>query len=291
MKINSELPMCMLGENNKINGIDFILHHLLQSNEEYRKFWMNRDKSRVSILDNSGYEYYIKGETVDMSKFVEDILELKPTYYILPDYLMRKESTLSSSSFFLGFHATVDSPYGTMNRFPDSKPMGVLQGNSVEDFAECMSYYKTWNDTYIIPLEAIAIPFHNGFFKEMKVDDDIVADFLDVYDEITEDHRYAMGRIQYVRDHFEELRQFKYVHFLGSHCPLEVMYYKDFESMDTAYPVKLAVERVTLGDETHKPTTLIDDFFEDELEEGVKQMIRDNVDIFATTANVFRDKV
>ena len=90
IKINSELPMCMLDKNNTYNEYDFVLFHLYVSNTEYRNYYLNQrgtNPSRLMILDNSAYEFYVKGEQLDLQEFFEAICELKPDMYILPDGL------------------------------------------------------------------------------------------------------------------------------------------------------------------------------------------------------------
>jgi hypothetical protein len=104
MLINSELPICMLDRNNDLNEYDFVLFHLYISNKEYREFyWKQRlsQPNRLMILDNSAYEFFIKGETLDMDTFVRVINELQPDMYILPDTLMNMDKTLKDTREFL----------------------------------------------------------------------------------------------------------------------------------------------------------------------------------------------
>ena len=79
------------------------------------------------------------------------------------------------------------------------------------------------------------------------------------------------------------LSQFKHVHLLGSHRPFEKFYEQDFDfikTMDTGYPVKCALEGIMLGDDYKKPSTIIDDFLDKELEDGVKERIKININRF-----------
>ena len=46
------------------------------------------------ILDNSAYEFFVKGQSLDLDKYKEAIIELNPDYYILPDTLMNREKTI-----------------------------------------------------------------------------------------------------------------------------------------------------------------------------------------------------
>lgn len=276
MKINSELPICLLNENNKINEYDFVLFHLYKSNEQYKQYYLNQrieHPDRLMILDNSAYEFYIKGDKLDPIEYRKCVCKLKPDYYILPDVLMNKEVTLKHSLKFslmiLASHQRDILMY--------SKPIAVAQGISENELVECMHIYLKKGITQV------CIPFHNSFFKEMGkyADEDIQNDFAVTYNiPINEDMLYAMGRIMFMRRNFELLKQFNHVHFLGSHCPLEKVYYKDFHTMDTGYPVKCALEGNLLFEEKSKPTTIIDDFLTDELDAETKKLIETNVDKF-----------
>ena len=57
-------------------------------------------------------------------------------------------------------------------------------------------------------------------------------------------------------------------------------YYHDFDTMDTGYPVKCALEGIMLGDDYKKPNTIIDDFLDRELEDSVKEKIKININRF-----------
>ena len=94
MQINSELPIELLCYNNEYNEYDFVLFHLMEHSVYKNYFIYQRilHPDRLMILDNSAYEYFIKGEQLDIQKFIEVINVLKPDYYILPDKLMDKEA-------------------------------------------------------------------------------------------------------------------------------------------------------------------------------------------------------
>lgn len=272
MLINSELPLCLLDKNEEINEFDFVLFHLCESNELYKRhFICNRYlyPKRLMILDNSAYEYFIKGETLDIDKFIDCIFELEPDYYILPDTLMNKKKTLNDTIKFMFKMAG----RGRCN----SKPLAVAQGETIDEMLDCLDTYKTWG------IENIALPFHNSFFKELGLhaNDDIQNDFMSVYGgPVTEDMLYAMGRIQFVRNYDHILGEFGYVHMLGSHCPLEKAYYMDYDSMDTGYPVKCAYVGDLLFEEKSKPNIIIDDFLNEDLDEEVKELMVLNVKRF-----------
>ena len=262
IKINSELPMCLLSENKRLNEYDFVLFHLYNSNPDYRIYYKNM--SRFCILDNSAYEFYIKGKELDMDLYKEAINDLMPDLYILPDVLMDKDKTLELSKRFL------DKPIDNLK----SDPMGVLQGNTPEEMIECFKEYKK------LGIRAIAIPFHNSFYTDYKVDGDIKEFFSEQFRRITKDHLYAMGRVQFMRDHKDLLEDMCHVHILGSHCPIEKVFYGNFQTMDTGYPVKCGIAGERLFEEKEKPNIIIDDFMSTDLSPITKNLIIDNVEKF-----------
>lgn len=272
---NSELPLCMLEDNVKLNDFDLVLYHLFESNERYKQYYLNIRKQypeRLMILDNSAYEFYIQGKVCDFDKLVECIILLKPNYYILPDTLMNYSETISKSSNFLNkYNEVID--HKTNGK---SRPMAVLQGNCIEEFEQCI-------DKYIdLGIKAIAIPFHNSFYCDLWNGYDMHP-FLKVYKQVNKDIEYAAGRVHLIKKINAHIgSHFEWIHMLGSHCPYEkyVVNESVVNSMDTGYPVKCGYEGYLLGQEPQKPNIIIDDFFEEDLSEQQKTIIAQNVKIF-----------
>ena len=272
MKTNCELPFSMFKYNIQLNDIDFVLFHLYKTNPDYRKYYNEiriSNPDRIMILDNSAYEFYIKGETLDLSEFHDAIEKLNPTYYILPDVLMDKNKTLTYVKNFLKSYSVNC----------DSKPLAVAQGIVEDELLECLKEYKKMG------LKNICIPFHNKFFcddgyKENRNINSLKELFLSKYDHLTVDIRYAIGRVDFVQRNKELLKSFDYVHFLGSHCPFEKVFYGNFNSMDTGYPVKLGYCGQILGYEHEKPNIIIDDFFYENIAPEVETIIIENILIF-----------
>ena len=109
---------------------------------------------------------------------------------------------------------------------------------------------------------------------------DIYNDFEENFGTLTLDHKYAIGRVQFLRNYGELLKDFKHIHILGSHCPLEKIYYNDFQTMDTGYPVKCGVAGYKLFEEPSKPNIIIDDFMDEEFSTCAKDLIISNVEQF-----------
>ena len=332
ININCELPLGMLKTHNtKLNDMDFVLFHLFQHYpDSYGKYYLdlrksknNSDNRRIMILDNSAYEFYIKGEELDWDAYINTIYKLKPDYFILPDTLMNYQKTMEETTSFL----TIDyaNEIKELKEKYNIQPMAVLQGNSTLDFLNCIMSYAD------LGIKSIAIPFHNSFLADDygKVSDIDWLDFskynLDlpknqkiekvesenrkemdgstkIVDKLVDklDNNYARGRINWVHRYYHFLnRFFDYIHLLGSHNPGEINFYKDLKknssgdllisSMDTGYPVKLAVDSYLkssgkkiekLGKEKNKPEIIIDEFFDKKLDTKVIKGIEDNVEIF-----------
>lgn len=270
MLINCELPISMLQMNDELNDFDFILLHLMLSDPGYRDYYMSRvGNGRATILDCSAYEFYVKGQDVPLGEYRDVIEKLHPTAYILPDKLMDKERTIVQSI-----------PFAESMKYNASLPIGVLQGNSVDDFVQCAMRY------YSAHIRCVAIPFHNTFFKGIDLPSafDAFTRLSQYYDTDTkammvEDIQYAAGRYSTVQSIRCVLRQFDYVHLLGSHCPFEKALYTDglIKSMDTGYPVKCGIAGYTLGKEPGKPNIILDDFLNDDLTDNQVKRIRNNI--------------
>lgn len=275
IKISCELPLDMLSDNYNLNDYDLVLFHLYISNESYRRYYQSMrvvHPNRVMILDNSAYEFYIKGETLDLKKYKSIIEELNPTYYILPDKLMDQKETLRIVKEFF-------EKYSPNTK---SKPMGVVQGYTEGEMIECIYTYRTKFPN----IDSLCLPFHNSFFKEYPRDSQLQNEFADIYnldtiDDLTEDMYYAMGRINFIHNNHALLDDFDYVHLLGSHCPFESSFYGDsrINSIDTGYPVKLGIEHKILGSERNKPNIIIDDFLDKKLTSLEKRLIQTNIRI------------
>lgn len=301
MLINSELPVCMLDACNvEVNDYDFILYHLFRSNDVYKDYYkgllmdrgdtLNPNFPRISILDNSAYEFYVKGQELNMDEFVKTITELGPSHYILPDVLMDMDKTIQLSKQFLEKYTDeINWVHPTVS----PEPIGVVQGNSIWEFYKCLQTYKE------LGIKNIAIPFHNRFYADSHEGQHMTESrrqltdiILDVYDTgITEDHKYALGRATVIDELRFELETFEFVHLLGSHCPYEAAVHNWVNTMDTGYPVKLALTGTMLGYESHKPDIIIDQFIGRDLPKSMCELICTNVNIFKQISQGKIDKI
>lgn len=274
MLINSELPLTMLKENKSLNEYDFVLFHLYQQYPEYRDYYKEMRRSnpkRLMILDNSAYEYFVKGETLDQEAFVSAILDLMPDFYILPDTLMDKDKTLKDSFEFLEKYEVRIIQSHPPRPLNVPKPLAVAQGNSEDELFDCLLKYKEAG------IRQVALPFHNSFYKEIYADHSS-ASWRIKFGVLTDDHRYALGRIQFVQHARLLLKKFEHVHLLGSHCPYEKLWHPDcIKTIDTGYPVKCGIEGHELFREPSKPNIIIDQFMTVPLTDQQRELIISNV--------------
>ena len=277
IKICSELPLEILKTDNlRYNDYDFVLFHLYESCLEYKQYYLNMRKEhphRMMIFDNSAYEYFVKGEVLEIPKYIKAIIELKPDIYIVPDKLMDTEATLGLNDMFFWTWSDMlhDAEIESEDWFWNikSRPMAVVQGNTSEDMTRCLIEYYYNNCSGETPIEYIAIPFHNSFFADM-------------YDSGNKDEDYAMGRRKWFTENIGLLRLFQHVHLLGSHMPKEKSWYHEgiVKTFDTAYPVKCAIANWPLENEPEKPNIIIDDFLNAKLTNTQKMLIDLNMQKF-----------
>lgn len=154
MNISHEVPLALLNESRFFNDFDYALVHLLDANEQYRKYYMNAvNEGRTVYLDNSLYEL---GKAFDPKKYLEWIIELRPTYYIIPDTFWDTEATMKQAmNWILNFAPKV----------PDGvKTIGVCQGSCYEDIKRCYKFMSTLVDMVAFTFK-FPIKFPNNFVE------------------------------------------------------------------------------------------------------------------------------
>ena len=217
IKISHETPICMLNESVMFNDYHYILFHLLDKYPKYKEFFLTNEYQMDSILDNSAYEFFVKGETLNIDTFAKSVEEMEPTYYILPDKLNDYLTTMKYIDEW-------DKKYFDL----PGKRMGVVQGNSLSEFVSC---YKEIKDR----VDKIGISFGYRFLMDL-VPDIIIKN---------RSYHYCMslGRINLLN--FMEMNKLidykKEHHLLGCYLPAEFEYHKHrfyIDSIDTAVPIK-----------------------------------------------------
>ena len=293
--LNSELPISMLDRNNEVNDLDFVLFYLWEKYPEYKEFWLKNKKEhpeRIVIFDNSAYEFYHGGDIFWEGGFVEAIKELEPTYYIIPDELMNKATTLYNFKKWKDIDGC------------KSKKMIVPQGKS---FFEWISCYKEM--CAIGDFDMIGIPFHNDFFYDLGLgiamgDRRCTNTYRSTilhrcYEEDDKDYLYALGRsalLMYMADKDLVLKDKKY-HLLGTHhwnemksigytSQIDSSIYNFIYSADTSYPVQRGIALKDLEVLSPKDNIPVTSFINKELDQETQTMILQNIKKFHSYVEV-----
>lgn len=145
MLISHEVPIEMLEQSKSFNDYDYCLLHLIYEYPQYKEFYKN--SKRKVLLDNSLYEL---GDALSNDKLASGVLEINPTWYVIPDCLNNKDITIDRFERFVKDYS-----------YLPGLRIGVVQGNTVEDFIECYKFMSANADK-------IAIPFDSKAFEEFR---------------------------------------------------------------------------------------------------------------------------
>ena len=219
MKVSHEVPLSLLQESRNFNDYDYALVHLFPEQREYYNFFTEslRRYGRKVILDNSIFEL---GTAYDHGEFVEWILRLRPTEYIIPDVLEDSDKTVRNGLDFTREYR--DLP---------GKSIGVVQGHTYSELVWC---YKNLDKN--VNVDKIAISFDYSFYQNLFPNTNKYISFM-------------LGRISLINRLLKDgvINHNKPHHLLGCGLPQEFIYYKgmDFiETVDTSNPVVHAIKGI-----------------------------------------------
>jgi len=140
IKVSHEVPIKLLDYSRIFNDYDYCLVHLLDQKPEYKKYYQSSKLyDREVLLDNSIFEL---GKAFDSDKFAEKVVEIEPTYYIVPDSLQNCEETISNWKSFTT----------TYNDLPGLK-IGVVQGNTWRELKYCYQFMNEHADYIAISFD------------------------------------------------------------------------------------------------------------------------------------------
>jgi hypothetical protein len=207
--IAHEAPIPILKDVQRVTDYDYALVHLFEKHQEYKDFFVNavRDGREV-LLDNSIFEL---GVAFDSEKFAKEVLDLKPSYYIVPDVLEDGFKTVQSFERFI-----MDYP-----RLPGLK-IGVVQGRTYDELVECYKYMSEMADY-------IAISFDYSYYLMSGLGK-------------TKLERWCYGRAKFIGDLLNAgiWNREKPHHLLGCSLAKEFANYwqvENIRSVDTSNPV------------------------------------------------------
>ena len=261
MLISHEIPKCLFEKSLDFNDYDYDLVHLFDKDEEYLKFYMDCVKAgRHVLLDNSIFEL---GEAYDNDSFAKWVEILKPTEYIVPDALEDVEKTMKQ----------MEEWNRTYKNIPGKK-IGVVQGKTPEEIADCYMYMDQHAD-----VDKIAISFDYSVYEEI----------------VTHTNKYMswmLGRSTMLANLLKAgvINTNKPHHLLGCGLPQEFALYHDYkwiESVDTSNPIVHGIKGIAYknyGLQTKESIKLVD-LLDVEINNEQLYDINHNINYFRTYVN------
>ena len=261
MLISHEIPKCLFEKSLDFNDYDYALVHLFDKDEEYLKFYMDCVKAgRHVLLDNSIFEL---GEAYDNDSFAKWVEILKPTEYIVPDALEDVEKTMKQ----------MEEWNRTYKNIPGKK-IGVVQGKTPEEIADCYMYMDQHAD-----VDKIAISFDYSVYEEI----------------VPHTNKYMswmLGRSTMLANLLKAgvINTNKPHHLLGCGLPQEFALYHDYkwiESVDTSNPIVHGIKGIAYknyGLQTKESIKLVD-LLDVEINNEQLYDINHNINYFRTYVN------
>lgn len=136
---------------NDCNKMNFVLLHLTEK-EKYWKYFLARDTSKYTILDNSAFEL---GVALDAKLLMKIANELKVDEVVVPDVFENKRKTLDKlEDFFVEFPANGKLKYMLVPQGKDLKEMMeclefMLEFDKVDNHKKVIGLNKLWDITTI----------------------------------------------------------------------------------------------------------------------------------------------
>jgi hypothetical protein len=251
--ISHEIPKQLFPYHDLISDYPYVLGHLLNNDRQYTEFYKEKLKiAPYSILDNSAFEL---GQSIPGDELYELGEEFRPTHLVLPDKVNDYRQTMENAVEYLNNHKSDNVKY-----------IGVCQGDTFEDIADCVDFYTEKG------IDIIALPF------------DLVPDS----DHITV--RFRFLNWWYANRYRFNGRLHKF-HLLGCQNPVEFLLYKYNQqhlnryiySLDTSSPIINGWSGNRLGSNgliMPKPKDKLADNLDIQLSEEQLSLIFDNVKTF-----------
>lgn len=148
VKITNILPtryLFLLKSFDLNHQIHLLLAHQTLKDKNYVDFYLERKKQGdYIVLDNSAFEF---GEAMTAGFLKKTIHLIRPHEFVLPDVLFDKHQTIKRSADFAKNLSSISMNY-----------MGVVQGNTLEEWLSCYDYFSNSDQIYSIGLGAIYSP-------------------------------------------------------------------------------------------------------------------------------------
>jgi len=220
MLISHETPIQMMDSSRTYNDYDYALVHLFETNPKYYQFFKNSlAAGREVLLDNSIFEL---GTAFDSEKFYNYILDLNPSYYVVPDVLENAQQTMISFLNWENEH--------NMSLIKHIPKIGVVQGKTYDELATC---YKFMNEK----ADYIAISFDYSYYQQSALGKNKL-------------EKCRNGRVKLIADLIGDgiWNDDKPHHLLGCSLPNEFKEYhrltRAIRSIDTSNPVVAGIYNI-----------------------------------------------
>lgn len=266
MIVAHEAPLHLMDWVRRRTDYDYALVHLFEDpahGKEYYDFFVDSlNMGRTVILDNSIFEL---GKAFDMEKFLEWVVQLRPTEYIIPDVLDDMEGTLENVEKW----RKLSSGYKL-----DRTSIGVVQGKTFGDMMECYKGLLPYCDKIAISFNCEA---YSEYFNQKGI-------------WLPKEHVWMYGRVQFLnllmRERFFDPNV--PIHLLGLALPQELLYYRyctSIKSVDSSSPIMHGLEGITYGSyglDSKVPKPVKDVMWTDNVSPEQLAVIRENMKIFRT---------
>lgn len=255
-----------------LTDYSYDLVHMNDEIPEYKKYFQDSlAKGRQVLLDNSVFEL---DEPFNPEKFVEKINELKPTWYVVPDFLDDCDATIRSMDEWISVYLpkVVEGP----------KIIGSIQGKTPEDMIRC--YRKMATDPRVAK---IAITFNSDCYAALCPDLMQEGENVDMLQVWCEGRQRFITRL--VTDGIWE--NDKPHHLLGIALPQEAktpLYHRiSIETWDTSNPVVAGLKGIKYTDEglKEKPSVKLYTMMDMKVSEEQKDLIEYNIKKFREFLN------
>lgn len=223
IKISHESPLALMPKSRGYNDYDYALVHLFETHPDYYAFFKESLRlGREVLLDNSIFEL---GTAFDSTKFYNYIVDLKPSYYVVPDVLEDSKGTISSFQKW-----SVSHNFDPIKHIPK---IGVVQGKTFDELVDCYKFMAEHADY-------IAISFDYSYYQISALGSNKL-------------QRMRNGRIKFIEDLVREgvWNPNKPHHLLGCSLPDEFKHYieravyiPNIRSIDTSNPVVAGLHNI-----------------------------------------------
>jgi hypothetical protein len=270
IQVSHESPLVLQSDSLLYNDYDYALVHLFEHEDEnvakeYFQFFKNSVlDNRVVYLDNSIFEL---GQSFDPDKYAKWIIDLQPTYYIVPDVLEASQETVES---FIQWFQRISQVGNSGEEIQHLMCIGVVQGRDWNDLVSCYKFMSANADMVAISFDydyylstgrSTLKSFHAGVHDKMysrlaKGDPlEVVDNPMDCSFCKDKQHRYMTGRQRFIQHLIDEgvWDWNKDHHLLGCSLPQEFKYYTDnniynIRSIDTSNPVMAGMQNYRYHD-------------------------------------------